>query len=59
MPLKAPVVASYALMCPLPKLPTSRSPPKAPQPAGAISRPHGELSAAREISRVISLPVVE
>ena len=36
----------YALMRPLPKLPTSRSPPKTLKSAGAIARPQGAFSGA-------------
>lgn len=52
----APLVVLYALIVPSPKLPTSRSPPTSPNPAGASARPQGALSAPLEAIRRRKLP---
>src|SRR6266545_4248677 len=46
----------YALIWPLPKFPTRRSPPNRPKPAGAIARPHGAFSRPRVATRPRSAP---
>src|ERR1035441_3592172 len=60
VPWNAPVVGSYALIMPSPKLPTSRVPANLPNVAGAMARPHGEfrrLPAPPATSDCSSLPV--
>src|SRR6266540_6353574 len=46
------------LICPSPKLPTRRSPPKAPKLAGAIATPQGEFNCPRVATRRRNVPLV-
>ena len=43
-PMNLPVTGLKALIQPLPRLPTSRSPANGPNPLGAIARPQGSFS---------------
>ena len=59
VPRKAPVSGLYALMCPSPKLPTSKSLLKSPKFAGASVMPHGEFNLPCETKRWTKSPSVE
>jgi hypothetical protein len=52
-------VGSYALIVPLPKLPTSRSPASEPKLLGAIANPQGEFKAPPDANRLTKLPQIE
>jgi hypothetical protein len=58
VPRSPPVARSKALMRPLPKLPTSRSPEKRPKPAGAMAMPQGAFNNPRLTTRAMNAPCV-